>query len=202
MRAPSGSKGSIVPKSSNNVWRIGKNDIGEEVVESLKVDSLSLTRSLLDKINVQMDSKTKFFKVRAVNFPGFGKVCPAKTSEGAKCGIAKSLSILARTSYNSEHIPNRLDSMYSMVDLRDFSDTLNNDYCKFEIFFSDEKSTVRLENVFISETFVNLFLQRNKHFNSNDIELIDNGYYFYDLVSKQRSGIGSRQRSDSCGDSH
>lgn len=92
-------------------WRLGKKDKKENILESLKVDTTSLTRSLFEKVNAIVDEKSKSFSLRAVTKSGHFAICPAKTAEGSKCGISKSKCVCTKTSVNSEHIPGRLNAL-------------------------------------------------------------------------------------------
>lgn len=150
-------------------WRIGKNDKKENIVESYKMDTISLQRSLYSKVNALVDSKSKSFTLRAVTQSAFGGICPAKTSEGEKCGINKHSTICARISYNSEHIPNRLDPIFGILKIIEYSDLHQTSTCKyaFGIASSDNHMKLRIDGktqVFVSDKFLNLLEKRNPTF--------------------------------------
>ena len=164
-------------------WKLGKNDKNENIVESLKVDSNVLIRSLLSKINAIVDPKTKNFSVRAVAFTGYGVVCPAKTSEGVKCGINKHVTICTRISYNSEHIRDRLNPIFELVKYRDYSSPAKSEIFPFGIIITDGNKEVTL-NTYVSDKFMRLFSSRNPNIK---IEIRDNNavIFFESLLENQ-----------------
>jgi DNA-directed RNA polymerase beta subunit len=145
-------------------WRIGKKDPNENVMESFKVDSINLTRSLLTKITKTVDDKTKEFKVRAVSKSGYGAICPAKTPEGTGCGLKNYLGILSRVSWNSEYTPNRLTKIFENLLTPIYSFSEPTEMFKYRVAMVDKtKPNGRFEfPLFISSDFIDLVFSRKK----------------------------------------
>lgn len=157
--------------TGDDSWRIGKNDKKENIVESYKTDSVALQRALHSKVNALVDSKSKSFTLRAVTQSAFGGICPAKTSEGEKCGINKHTTICARISYNSEHIPGRLAPIFDLLKIVEYSDVRHSDTCKYAFNISSSSKKIKLttkdtqpKTVFVSEKFLDLLEGRNPSF--------------------------------------
>lgn len=143
--------------SDDGAWRIGKRDKSENVIESLKVDSIALIRSLFSKINAIVDEKTKAFSLRAVSQSGYGVICPAKTAEGGKCGINKHRTICCRTSNNSEHIPNRMAIIFEIAySYATYSSTERNIKCNRLLSFviNGTRRTAKVDTTGITTTSI------------------------------------------------
>lgn len=147
----------------NDGWRIGKKESKDSIVESFKFDSINLTMGLLSKINPNVDDKVKIFSIRAVSKTGYGGICPAKTSEGVKCGITKNIAICTRVSWNSEYIPNRLDPIFETLLTPLFSNTTSNELFKFKVVLKDRKTNDAVTiPFFVSSYFLDFVFERKK----------------------------------------
>ncbi len=85
-------------------WLIGIGDKEENMVETLKVESFSLIKSTMDKVNVKADKNNKSSELRRVHPTCQFGLCPASTSEGKICGMTGNICVCTRISWNSEYI--------------------------------------------------------------------------------------------------
>jgi len=160
----------IKTKGGNDgAWLIGKGDREENIVESMKMDTVILTRFTYGKVNAKVNTKIKIFEVRAVSHTSYGTICPVKTSEGKKCGLTKAISICTKISNNSEHIENRLDIIFDLLTYHDYS-SLNHDDDKYIIYISTtdiqkQITTTNGEPIYVSDKFCNAILSYNPEIN-------------------------------------